>query len=224
MKKVGLLVSEQDYYLPYLEWAESCRLFKLIGINTTRTDRFSMPCVSHDWIFDNSDLVFSFGFGKKISKDIIDKIPLGIVNVHHSYRLRYRGRHGCSWSIINGEEHHGSSIHYMNENIDDGPIIDTKKTKIEDYDTAETLFEKVNRAGLELLQDNIETILQGKVDFKEADPNYYTYKTKDLNHDITSVLEFPLKLYKYIRALTYRGKPSPFVIIKGQKVFLSLEE
>lgn len=225
-QRVGLLVSGQEYYMPYLQWATSCKLFQLSGMYAAKTpwiDAFSdkVSCVDNEeWIFNNSDLVLSFGFWKKIPQILLEKVPLGTVNVHHSYKLRYRGRHTCSWAIINNEEYHGSTIHYMNENIDDGPIINTKKIRIKSDDTAETLFNKVNSVGLELLQDSIKSILSNKVAPQQADKNYYVYRERDLQHDLTDIVGSPHELYRHVRALTYEGKPKPFIRVNGQKIFL----
>ena len=44
-----------------------------------------------------------------------------------------------------GEKYHGTSWHYMNERLDDGPIIATEKYPIEPSDTTEDLFHRSNK-------------------------------------------------------------------------------
>jgi len=149
--KVGILLGERRYYTPYLKWLFSVPNIDCF-IHTTDRGLNIFPEArsinnTRESLIDNCDVILSLGYPHKISIDEINAVSGNIVNIHHSYRLQYRGRHMCSWNIINHEEYAGSSIHYMNENLDDGPIIDTEKVDILFTDTAETLFHKVHDLG-----------------------------------------------------------------------------
>jgi len=52
-------------------------------------------------------------------------LSLGVynINIHPSLLPSYRGPTPTNWMIQNGEKETGISVHYMNENIDDGDII-----------------------------------------------------------------------------------------------------
>lgn len=239
-KSIGILLAPRNYYTTYVDW-----ILSFVSKNPSKCrisyiyipfDFFDKNYISwaHTWIYlssvndviNNSDLVISLGHTEKLSKEDIDKVPLGIINIHHSYKMKYRGRHTCTWAIRHNEEYHGSSIHYMNENIDDGPIIATDKIKIDPNDTSESLFNKVNLLGLDLLKETLPQILNGSITYKNGippDPTPYYFRERDLCHEIDyKLLNDPLTLYNHIRSLTFNGAPKPYITINNQKIELNL--
>uniref|UniRef100_A0A1B0C1R6 Formyl transferase N-terminal domain-containing protein n=1 Tax=Glossina palpalis gambiensis TaxID=67801 RepID=A0A1B0C1R6_9MUSC len=58
--------------------------------------------------------------------DVIDILSIpkfGAFNLHGSLLPKYRGCCPLNWSIINGEDQTGVTLHRMTEKIDHGPII-----------------------------------------------------------------------------------------------------
>lgn len=236
--KCGLLVNSIDYYIPFIKYFNNLQLERKIIIN-------SIVCNNNEFIYLNfpklkakvisetdfsklieeSDIVFSLGYWKKVKKEDINKVKYGIVNIHNSYRLKYRGRHMSYWVLINNEKIHGTTIHFMNEKIDDGSIIDTDFFEIKETDTSYSITTKANNLALNLLKKNIDNILYGKVNRKEnKSKDYYYYKEADLCHEIPGdFLNYPDRLIRNIRALTYPNKPKPYIIINNIKVFLELD-
>ena len=115
-------------------------LYEELGINVF--DDFD------DLVFNGKpDLIFSINYWRIIPEDQINRIPKGIINIHHSYLLRFKGRYSTSWAIIHARKDnywkHGSTLHYVNKNLDSGSIIASESCSITTEDTAETLFRKV---------------------------------------------------------------------------------
>jgi methionyl-tRNA formyltransferase len=77
------------------------------------------------------DLIISIRFGQIIRRELI-KIPqFGIVNLHSGILPKYRGIMATLWTILQGEEEIGTSLHYIeNAEIDKGAIIKISKQKI----------------------------------------------------------------------------------------------
>ena len=177
-------------------------------------------------ILDFSDLLISLGFWKIIKKENIEKVPLGIVNFHHSYKLKYRGRHCSSWVLKNDETYHGSTMHYLDENLDQGRIIDSKSFKIGYDDVAEDLFKKANDIGLQMLKENFVSLIQGSIARKiELSEKQYLYKKNDLSHEISNkFVNHENDFLREIRSLTFNNKPSPYIILNNKKVYLKLED
>ncbi len=73
-------------------------------------------------LFD-ADLVVSINFINLIPMNIIEKVPLGVLNAHVGDLPRYKGNACPNWAILNGEEEVVISIHKMDEGLDSGPII-----------------------------------------------------------------------------------------------------
>ena len=237
--KCGILFNgKANFFKPYLEWilnfSNNEDICEISGIHTNDVEYFkryfgdSTPLLVDDpsQILENSDIVYSLGYWKILKKPDIQKVPLGIVNFHHSHRLKYKGRHCATWAIRNNEEFHGSTMHFIDHRVDEGQIIDTDKFKIEHHHTAEDLFFLANETGLGLLKKNFRNTLdQAGLDFKEKELKCFTYKRKDLSHEISSTFfTDEINLLKQIRSLTFSNKPAPFVIIGNRKIYLKLEE
>lgn len=74
-----------------------------------------------DFLLFTSEIIICAGFMKLVPQNILNKKK--VINTHPSLLPRYRGIHSLAWAIINGESTLGFTVHIMNENIDDGPII-----------------------------------------------------------------------------------------------------
>ena len=83
------------------------------------------------------DLVVCAGY-----KPIIGSMPLQrytILNVHYSLLPLYRGLHSVVWSILNGDERFGYTVHLMGRHVDSGPIVYQKTIKSANGTSAEIM-------------------------------------------------------------------------------------
>jgi len=62
--------------------------------------------------------------------------------------------------IEKGEKETGITIHYVNENYDEGKIIFQKSTPLSDRDTPETVAEKIHQLEYKYFPKVIESVLQ----------------------------------------------------------------
>ena len=96
-----------------------------------------------------------------ISKEIIGLTKRGFVNTHPAFLPYNRGKAPYTWSII---EHtpFGASIHWINEKIDSGIIIDQEEIQVTWEDNSDTLYKKSCDLTVELLKKNYDAIRDGK--------------------------------------------------------------
>jgi len=66
----------------------------------------------------------------------------------------------------------------IGEKLDTGPVCNSYKIKIMDNDNAETVSEKLSALAAEKILDNIDEILEDKIDFREQNHNEASYATK----------------------------------------------
>ena len=66
----------------------------------------------------------------------------------------------------------------IKEKLDTGPICNSYKVNIMTEDNAETIAEKLSLLAAEKILDNIDGILEDKIDFKEQDQREATYAAK----------------------------------------------
>ena len=236
--RCGILFNgNQNFFEPYLSWIlNNSRLrddFKISGIHTNNRDFFKSNFPEYqdalldnaNSILENSDVVFSLGYWRILKKNQIEKVRMGVINFHHSYKLKYKGRHCGTWAIRNGEEYHGSTIHYIDEKVDEGKIIDTEKFKVKNHHTAEDLFFIANNIGLDLLKKNFDKIIKCEnIDFVEKASDSLVYRERDISHEIsTDFLLDTSSFLREVRSLTFSKKPAPYFLIDGQRVYLKHE-
>ena len=98
------------------------------------------------------DFIFVAAYGKILNKEVLDLPKFGSINVHSSLLPKYRGAAPVNWSIINGDKTTGVTIMKMDEGMDTGDIILSKKLDISAYDNVETLTEKLAIVGSNLIE------------------------------------------------------------------------
>ncbi len=96
------------------------------------------------------DLIVLAGFLWKFPENIIHQFPDKIVNIHPSLLPKYGGKgmygHFVHQAVIdNCETESGITIHYVNENYDEGAIIFQAKIQVSTNDTPETLAQKIHQ-------------------------------------------------------------------------------
>jgi phosphoribosylglycinamide formyltransferase-1 len=97
------------------------------------------------------DLIVLAGFLLKLPKSITDLFR--IVNIHPSLLPKFGGKGMWGMNVHKAviesfEEESGITIHWVNENYDEGNIIKQYKCKLSDLDTPETLSEKIKELEL----------------------------------------------------------------------------
>ena len=86
-------------FFKYLEWIVELQKRAKFEISCVHTNDESLiaktgiKSVTYEEVIADSDIVFSLGYWRKISKKDIDTVRLGIENFHHSYMLKFQGRH-----------------------------------------------------------------------------------------------------------------------------------
>jgi phosphoribosylglycinamide formyltransferase 1 len=94
------------------------------------------------------DLIVLAGFLLQFPQSIIVQYPNKIINVHPALLPKYGGKgmygiHVHQAVIENVEKESGITIHYVNENYDEGEFIFQQSVNIEDCKTAEEIANKI---------------------------------------------------------------------------------
>ena len=85
------------------------------------------------------DLVVSIACPQIVREDLLKCPPEGVINIHGALLPKYRGKLPSFWVLANGEKKTGVTVHYMNEQLDDGSIIIQKEVPIRPDDTLHSL-------------------------------------------------------------------------------------
>jgi phosphoribosylglycinamide formyltransferase-1 len=111
-----------------------------------------------------ADVIILAGFLWRIPAKIVAAFPKKIINIHPALLPKYGGKgmygmHIHKKVIENNEKETGISIHYVNENYDEGAIIFQEKVSIEPNDTPEMIANKVHELEYEHFPKTIEQVI-----------------------------------------------------------------
>lgn len=114
---------------------------------------------------EKPNLIVLAGFLWKIPDYLINDHPNKIINIHPSLLPNYGGKgmygmHVHHAVIKNKERKSGITIHYVNENYDEGAIIKQATCQITASDTAEDLASKIHLLEQAYFAATIEKLLQ----------------------------------------------------------------
>lgn len=113
------------------------------------------------------DFIVLAGFLIKIPQNILDLYPSNIVNIHPALLPRYggKGMYGDNVHkavVAAGDSQTGITIHYVNENYDEGAIIFQAKCSVGKDDTYEDVAQKVHALEYEHFPKVIQEVLENK--------------------------------------------------------------
>ena len=95
------------------------------------------------------DLIVLAGYMRVIKNP--SKFPAPMINVHPSLLPKYKGLHAVEQALESGDTETGCTVHYVNEELDGGAIIDRSIVPICPDDTVTTLTQRIQRAEYRLL-------------------------------------------------------------------------
>jgi len=126
----------------------------------------------------DADIAIVVAYGKIIPKEYLSLAKKGFINIHASLLPKWRGAAPIQRSIMNLEKETGVSIMKIGEKLDTGPVCNSYKIDIVSGDNSKTIAEKLSALAAEKILDNIDDILDDKIEFKEQNHNEASYAAK----------------------------------------------
>jgi phosphoribosylglycinamide formyltransferase 1 len=106
----------------------------------------------------NVELVCLAGYMRLLSKDFVHAFEDRIVNIHPSLLPAFPGLDAQRQALEAGVKITGCTVHYVNEDLDAGPIILQKCVAVEPGDTVESLSAKILDLEHELYVDSVRKL------------------------------------------------------------------
>ena len=126
----------------------------------------------------DADLGIVVAYGQIIPNEILNLTKKGFINIHASLLPKWRGAAPIQRSIINLDKQTGITIMKINNKLDSGPICNSYKIDLSNNANAEIISNKLSLLGAEKILDNIDKILDDKIEFKEQNHADATYANK----------------------------------------------
>jgi len=125
-----------------------------------------------------ADLAIVVAYGQIIPKNFLKLTKKGFINIHASLLPKWRGAAPIQRSIMNLDKETGISIMKIEEKLDTGPVCNYYPIEITSKDSSETMSEKLSSLASKKILDNIDNILDDKLEFKEQNHDGATYAPK----------------------------------------------
>ncbi len=109
------------------------------------------------------DLVCLAGFMRIISHVLIKAFPNRILNIHPSLLPSFPGLHVQKKAIDHGAKFSGCTVHFVDEDMDTGPIIIQAVVPILDNDTEDSLSERILKQEHKIYSRAIQLFAEGRL-------------------------------------------------------------
>jgi len=190
-------------------------------------DLMGIPKISFKDIKDlNLDLCFSILYAPIFKKEQIENCKYGVINLHPAPLPFYRGCNSYSHAIENNELLYGVTLHYVNEKIDEGPIIKRDDVEIREADTAEDLYNRAQVAALNMFKRELPNIIhcarnknkvKSIIQSNEHAKYYKRDSLKNKNADLK--LDDP-SFNRFVRSREFKYFEKAYIMLKNKKYFL----
>lgn len=146
IKKVGILVSKYDHAMLELLWRHArgllpCEITHVVSnhddlrdavegfgipftvIKVTKDTKAEAEAQIHE-IMAGNDLLVLARYMQILSSDFVEKWPMKVINIHHSFLPAFVGADPYRQAYDKGVKLIGATAHYVTAELDQGPIIE----------------------------------------------------------------------------------------------------
>lgn len=107
------------------------------------------------------DLVVSAGFMRILSPVFVHAYSGRLINLHPSLLPAYPGAHAVRDALEDGASITGTTVHFVDDEVDHGPPILQREVPIEPGDDEETLHERIKAVEHGMLAEACRMVLEG---------------------------------------------------------------
>ncbi len=112
---------------------------------------------------ENIELIVMAGFMRILSEYFVDEYNGRMLNIHPALLPSFKGVHGIKDAFEYGVKITGVTVHFVDKELDGGPVILQSCVCIEEDDTLDTLEEKIHREEHRLYPEAVRLFVQGKI-------------------------------------------------------------
>lgn len=117
----------------------------------------------------NPELTIVTAYGKILPSEVLFFPKHHSINIHASLLPKYRGAAPIQWSILNGETETGVTSMLMDEGIDTGDMLLSRKVTITEDMTAGELHDILSAMGADIMSETINALISGELKPEKQD-------------------------------------------------------
>jgi len=114
----------------------------------------------------NVSLVVLAGFMRILGRVFLEAFPYGILNIHPSLLPAFPGTEAQRQALEYGAKFSGCTVHFVDDTLDQGPIILQSAVPILSDDTVERLSGRILKEEHRIYSDAIELVLSGRCELR----------------------------------------------------------
>ena len=142
---------------------DRAKRLKVKSLSFTRNEFYDTNAIA-DYLKETADFIVLAGFLWKVPPSLLTAFPNKIINIHPALLPKYggKGMYGMyvHQAVVNNKETEtGITIHFVNENYDDGAIIFQAKTVVEPDDSPDDVAKKIHELEYQFFPLMIESVI-----------------------------------------------------------------
>jgi len=112
----------------------------------------------------NLDLIILAGYMRILSTVFVRAYKGKIINIHPALLPSFPGINSGRQALEYGVKYTGVTVHFVDEEVDTGPIILQSIVEIDDTDTEESLLEKIHKVEHSIYPEAIKLVSSGQIE------------------------------------------------------------
>lgn len=112
------------------------------------------------------DLVVLAGYMRILSPDFVAHYSGRLINIHPSLLPKYPGLNTHRQALDNGDEEHGTSVHFVTDELDGGPVILQAKVPVFEGDDEEEITARVQHQEHAIYPLVVSWFMEGRLEMR----------------------------------------------------------
>ena len=177
-----------------------------------KSEEAKMLFASHD-----ADVAVVVAYGKILPSEFLNAPRHGCINVHFSLLPKYRGAAPVNWALVNGEEQTGVTTMKIVAELDAGPVLLQRSTRIVEDETAPELLMRLANVGADLIGETLADINNIK---PKPQPNEEASFAPILRRE-DGLIDWSMEAFAIERRVRgFQPWPNAFTILNSQRLIV----
>ena len=112
------------------------------------------------------------GFMRILAPTFLDRFPQRVLNIHPSLLPAFPGAHAVENALDHGVESTGVTVHFVDEKVDHGPIVEQVVVPVETGDTTDSLHARIQVEEHRLYPRVVEAFVSGRLFIEDGEVNW----------------------------------------------------
>ncbi|MBB4186330.1 methionyl-tRNA formyltransferase [Sinorhizobium terangae] len=200
------------------DFADIGNLARAAGSAVCCTTDINSPAVLETMASVEPDLTLVIGWSQVCRQPFRDIAREGTIGFHPAALPRLRGRAVIPWTIIRDEDVTGSTLFWLDEGVDSGPILLQRLFAVAADETARSLYARHTANLAEMVVEAVALVETGNAPHTKQDHEKASYCAKRTAED--GLIDWNASAASVLRLIRAVGAPYPgaFCVYNGERI------